>query len=405
MSSDALWRQPARTFAEDMSRTSTPGFRRVPRVADRLTAAHRDLVEKSLAAERAGDAARALELHSAVPALALRSRHHVLLSQLASLGEELPDWVWARWIAYQATRCEDPRSETGAMQRQALTYALETFHADQLADCHADGGDPVRVIASVAAESWLFHQLLLHELGGLERFVSELASGRLAEHAGLAGEWAGARLGGYLIGESVPPGRLRVVDLRDGSSLEVLDLGAGANAGGAWVLGRLVPSGVDDLLMFDMPPMSVPEDIARDVAGAEHPWLCLKDKFDEGRLVERDFMRHDYEVATDVLGIELLRIGTAPAQLERVTEQLRAGRDEISRAAFRILLRASEGRVEQADASHVAAAILQPRARADARRMLAGEGQYDSWRQWAALVHDPARGPLMELARASRAAG
>ena len=47
-----------------------------------------------------------------VPALNLRSRHHVLLTQLASLGDHLPDWVWARWIAYQAIRCEDRDTRT-----------------------------------------------------------------------------------------------------------------------------------------------------------------------------------------------------------------------------------------------------------------------------------------------------
>ena len=48
-----------------------------------------------------------------VPALDLRSRHHVLLTQLASLGDHLPEWVWARWIAYQAIRCEDRGTQTG----------------------------------------------------------------------------------------------------------------------------------------------------------------------------------------------------------------------------------------------------------------------------------------------------
>ena len=309
-----------------MSRNPTPGFRRLPRVADRMTAAHFDLVAQSLAAERSGDAARALELHSSVPALNLRSRHHVLLTQLASLGDHVPDWVWARWIAYQAIRCEDPDTETGTIQRLALKYAIETFHDDQLADCHADGGDPVRVIAWVASESWLFHQVLVHEMGGLERFVDELATGRLAEHAELARSWVGARLGGYEVGASLPGGRLRVHDPAAGAWLEVLDLGARSNAGDeGWVLGRLVPSGVDDLLMFDTPPIAVPEHVARDVAGAPQPWMRIKEALDEGRLVERDFMRADHELVTDVLGIDLLRIGTAPADLERVTAQLGRG--------------------------------------------------------------------------------
>ena len=295
-----------------MSRNNTPGFRRLPRVADQLTAAHFDLVTQSLAAERAGDAARALELHASVPALNKRSRHHVLLSQLASLGDELPEWVWARWIAYQAIRCEEPDSQSGEMQRLALKYAIETFHADQLADCHTDGGDPVKVFAWVGAESWLFHQLYVHDLGGLERFVDELVTGRLAEHAELARAWAGAPLSGYLVGPTLPGGRLRVEDLADDSWTEVLDHGARANAGDGWVLGRLVPSGVDDVLMFDTAPIAVPEQVARDVAAAPQPWKRVKEVLDEGRLAERHFMRADHDLpGAGLRPLDVLHLGAA----------------------------------------------------------------------------------------------
>lgn len=387
-----------------MSRKPTPGFRRRPRVADRMTSAHRDLVQQSLDAERSGDAARALELHTSVPALNLRSRHNLLLAQLASLGDDLPDWVWARWIAYQAIRCEDPDTDTGKMHRFALRYAIETFHDDQLADCHADGGDPIRVMAWVASESWLFQQLLVHDLGGLERFVDELATGRLAEHAALARSWVGAPLSGYLVGPTLPGGRLSVEDLATGASEEVLDLGARAVAGAGWVLGRLVPSGIDGLPMFDTPPIAVPEQVARDVSAAPQPWLTIKEALDEGRLVERSFMRTDHELVTDVPSLDLLRVGTPPADLERVTAQLRAGRDEIPRAAFRILRRAADGAVPDTDAPHVAAAVLQPAASADARRLLVRDGRHDVWSRWAGLVHEPARGLLLDLADASRAA-
>ena len=389
-----------------MSRYPTPGFRRLPRVADQMTAAHVALVDQSLAAERSGDAARALELHASVPALNNRSRHHLLLAQIASLGDDLPDWVWARWLAYQAVRCEDPDTETGTMQRLALTYAVETFHEDQLADCHANAGDPLKVVAWVAAESWLYHQVWIHELGGLTRFVDELTTGRLAEHAALARSWASAPLGGYRVGQTVPGGRLLVHEPGADSAVEVLDLGARANAGGAgWVLGRLVPSGVGDLRMFDAPPIAVPEQVAREVSGSAEPWLLIKEALDEGRLVARDFMRADYELTTDVPSIDLLRVGTAPADLDRVTAQLRSGRDEIPRAAFRVLRRAVDGTLPDSDAAHVAAAVLQPAARADARRMLVREGQYDVWARWASLVHEPASGLLLNLADAGRAAG
>lgn len=141
------------------------------------------------------------------------------------------------------------------------------------------------------------------------------------------------------------------------------------------------------------------------MAAATEPWLRVQDALDEGRLVERAFMRTDYELVTDVPSIELLRIGTPPAELERVTEQLRAGRDEIPRAAFRILRRAADGVTYRAEASRVAAAVLQPAALADARRLLVREGAYDVWARWAELVHEPARELLLDLAHASRAAG
>lgn len=371
-----------------------------------MTAAHHDLVTQSLAAERAGDAARALELHASVPAFNLRSRHNVLLNQLVPLGDELPGWVWARWCVYQALRCEEQDTESGKRQRRALAYALEVFHDDRLADCHADGGDPIRVTSQVASESWLFHQLFAHELEGLTTFIDELATGRLAEHAGLARSWAGARMSGYRIGPTLPDGILSVEDLAAKSWVEVLDLGASRDSRGkACVLGRLVPSGVGDLLMFDTPPVGVPEQVAMDVAGSAQPWVVVKEALDEGRLVERHFMRADHELVTDVLSIDLLEIGTPPADLERVTAQLRVGRDEIPRAAYRILRRAADGSTQPPEAAHVAAAVLQPSARADARRMLVREGQYDVWMRWAARVHEPARGLLLDFAEACRAAG
>ena len=192
-----------------------------------MTAADFDLVTHSLAAERAGDAARALELHTSVPALNLRSRHNVLLAQLAALGDELPDLGVGTLDRLSGHPMLGPRTETGRFQRRALKHAIETFHDDQLADCHANRGDPVKVMAWVASESWLFHQFLLHDMCGLERFVDELAT-VLAEHAGLLPSWAGAPLGGYLVGPSLPGGRLCVEDLAADSWTEVLDLGARA---------------------------------------------------------------------------------------------------------------------------------------------------------------------------------
>ena len=361
-----------------------------------------ECVDRSLAAERAGDAAEALEWHLAVP-MFKRGRHTQLLERLVHYGEELPEWVWARWIVYQVTRCED--AATGGMHRIALRYALESVHADQLADCHANGGDPVKVMARVASESWFFHQVFVHDASGLASFLDEFPTGRLAEHSGLVRSWVGTPIGGYQVGASLPGSRLRVYDAASASWREVLDLGARSSAGhDGWVLGRLVPSGVDDLPMFDVPPLAVSERIAREVATAVKPWAPVTEALAEGRLGPRQFMREDYELASDVQELDLLRFGTPERDRERVMRQLREGRDEISRAAYRIIQRALDGDIAQRDAPYLAAAVLNPTAHADARARLLGGDQYDLWSRWAGLVSAPARGLLVEFAEASPAA-
>lgn len=380
-----------------------PGFTRRPRIADQMTGDLFRCEERSYAAERAGDAAEALEWHQAVP-MFRRGRHRAVLDRLVRLGDDLPPWVWTRWIVYQATRCEDSESATGQLQRTALKYAVESVHADQLADCHANGEDPIKVIAWVAAESWFFHQLFVHEAGGLSSFLDEFPTGRLVEHVGFARTWVGARLGAYQVGASLPGARLRVYDAAAATWVEVLDLGARSSAGDeGWVLGRLVPSGIDELLMFDVPPLAVSERIAGEVAATDKPWAPVTAALAEGRLVESQLMREDYELTTDVQELDLLRFGTSVRDHDRVLAQLRSGRDEIGRAAYRILQRAFDGSVPQRDAAYVAAAVLNPHAHAEARSQLR-RGQHDVWSRWATLVSEPARSRLLEFAEVARAA-
>lgn len=361
--------------------------------------------ERSYAAERAGDAADALEWHIAVPMFG-RGRHRLVLERLVRLGDDLPPWVWARWIVYQATRCDDADSATGTLHRATLRHVVESVHADLLADCEQEGGDPIQPMSTVAGNSWLFHQVLVHESGGLASFLDEFPTGRLAANADLARSWVGRRLGGYQVGASLPGSRLRVYDVAASGWVEVLDLGARSSAGGeGWVLGRLVPSGVEDLLMFDVPPLSVSERIAREVASSmDHPWAPVAAALAEGTLGQRHLMREDYELTTDVQELELVRFGTPSRDYERVMGQLRAGRDEVGRAAFRILQRAVEGDIVQQDAAHVAAAVQNSHADSEARRRLLGDGQSDVWSRWAALAPEPARSLLLDYARLTRAA-
>jgi len=84
---------------------NSPGFRRGKRVSDLMTREHLAFVESSNAAERAGDAATALEYHQGIPMFA-RSAHRALLVQLAGLSEEMTPWLWSRWAAYQCGSSE-----------------------------------------------------------------------------------------------------------------------------------------------------------------------------------------------------------------------------------------------------------------------------------------------------------
>ena len=88
-----------------------------------------------------------------------------------------------------------------------------------------------------------------------------------------------------------------------------------------------------------------------------------------------------------------------------MTAQLRSGRDEIPTSRLPHPAASADGIPSRIDAAHVAAAVLQPAARADARRLLVREGQYDVWSRWASMVHEPARGLLLEPRDARRSVG
>ncbi len=155
-------------------------------------------------------------------------------------------------------------------------------------------------------------------------------------------------MGGYRVDGRASACALLVRDLEDEHVHEVLDLGAACLAGlGGTVIGRLVPSGTTPALMFD----------------------------------------------------------TAPLPLHRVMTQLREGRDEVGRAAYRILQRASEGALDDDAAAYVGAAALNVHAQEDARRRILSPGQQRHWVRWAGLVPPPARTRLLAFAEATAEAG
>jgi hypothetical protein len=360
-----------------------------------------------MAAERSGDAEAALEFHRGVPMFS-RGRHLGTLTQLASLSEEMTPWMWARWAACQCTRAEEKGSVTREIQRTALDYAVRMFYADQVEDAFLNGGDPVKLLAHVLGESWLFHELCTFELGGLESLLDELVTGRMQQESALARRWVGARMGGYRVLRP-DDGALRVRDVGTDRDLLLLDLGAGVHAdAGGWLLGRVVASGTTPELMFDTRPIAVDEQTARAVAESQTRggWVsAVKSALDDGRVRRERFESEDLELVTDVPSLSLVEVGTPRAALVSTLESLGRGRDEVGRSAYRILSRVAAGTFgPDSMAPYVGAAVLNPHGYDEALRLLAGTGQPEAWERWASLVPDPARSRLFRLAGLATAA-
>lgn len=399
-----------RALADDMTRhrsarpsAGKPGFTRGPRIADLMTREYDAFFESSQAAERSGDAAMALEYHRGIPLFA-RSSHVAILGQLADLADEMTPWLWARWAAYQSTRAEDPGTQSCLITRAALDYTLQMFYDDQMLEAYDEGRDPMEVIKWVVGEDWIYHQLCTFELGGLSEFLDHLAGGRLAEQSAVARSWVGARMGGFRVEQS-GTGQLVVRDLATRQQVGLLDLGARVHADpGGHLVGRLVPSGTSPGLMFDTRPLPVDEQTAREAAvSVRGEWITtLARAIGEGRLDRSALQSEDRELVTDVPGLAMLDAGTPAGDRARVLEQLRDGRDEVGRAAYRILRSVADATFgPDGLAPYVAAAAVNPHGYDEARRQLVAAGQQERWGHWAGLVPDPARGRLERLAELS----
>jgi len=384
---------------------SKPGFTRGPRVMDRMTREYQSFLDSSLAAERSGDAATALEYHRGIP-MFTRGRHVSVLALLKSLGDDMTPWLWARWAAYQCSRAEDVGTESGFITRAALDYTLQMFYDDQMRAAYDEGRDPVKLTARVMGESWIYHQVCTFELGGLREFLDFVADGPLAEHAEWARSWCEAPMRGLRV-ESAAAGRLVATDLQTRRQVEVLDLGAGVMCRpGGFLVGRLVESGVAPATMFDTVPIVVDQQTAQEVAeSTQGGWITAFTKAIADERVDLAVLEsEDRELACDVPELSLLEAGTRPLDLPRVMQQLREGRDEVKRAAFRILRQAFDGEYGGDEkAAYVGAAALNVRAFEQATKELTAPGHDAPWLRWAELVPDPASGRLRRLAALSAA--
>lgn len=365
-----------------------------------MTREYLTFMESSIAAERSGDAATALEYHRGIP-MFTRGRHTYTLTQLTGLADEMTPWLWGRWAAYQSNRVEDSGTESGFITHAAIDYTLRMFYDRPMQAAYDEGRDPMEILKRVAGESWVFQQVCTFELRGLSEFLDFVADGALAENARWARDWENAEMRGLRV-EPTEPGRLVVTDLEAKQEVELLNLGAGTLCGpGGFLVGRLVSSGVTPTLMFDTTPVVVDPRTAHDVAATtDGGWItALTTAIKEGRLHLSALESEDRELASDVPSGAMISATARPNHRERLREEQRAGRDVVGRAAFSVLRSVDEGCFGGEERSpYVAAAVLNPHAYSEAQRKGVMRGRASDWLRWAELAPDPAQVRLRRLA-------
>jgi hypothetical protein len=191
------------------------------------------------------------------------------LIQLALLGPLLPRWVTSRWILAQALQHLDPApgGVASTRHRRAIDLAVELRGgADTLV-----GVDATDAMCRVIDRDWVYRQLHLYDLGGLQHFLRRAASSDLVAGADRIHDWASAPMGGFRLRERHPT-TVGWVDLATDDDVVTANIGSAALAvPGDCVIGRLVP--IEDGAMFEGVPLLVPDDVARRVADDPAAWV------------------------------------------------------------------------------------------------------------------------------------
>ncbi|GAA2147134.1 hypothetical protein GCM10009844_24060 [Nocardioides koreensis] len=170
------------------------------------------------------------------------------------------------------------------------------------------GADDFDRRVEVADHDWVFRQLFLYELGGLDHFLRRVAAPGLLAGADRIDEWAATPMGGYRLVEETPR-ELTWEDLGSGAEVRTINLGASTmTVPGGCVLGRVVPT--DEGSMFESAPLVVPEGAALDVARDRRSWVdaverACRDEYpveddDDDLCITGSF---DFAMLTDVPGI------------------------------------------------------------------------------------------------------
>lgn len=251
------------------------------------------------AAEASGDAAGALAVMSTQPVGPdgrpfWRPPRVRRLRQVVELGDDLPGWAVSRWVLAIALQSLDRSTPC----RRARDLAVEARGGPQT----LWGVDEADAMSKVVDHDWVYRQLFLYELGGLDQHLRRAAPAALVEKADGIREWSRTPMGGF---EYVAQDGHTIawIDLGTGGSLQTINVGGACMlAPGEGALGRVVE--VEGGAIFESAPLWVPIDVARRVAEAPYDWLSVLSaacrRPDAELLVEIVARMHDFDLLCDV---------------------------------------------------------------------------------------------------------
>jgi hypothetical protein len=198
-----------------------------------------------------------------------RPRRYTCVLQIAWLAPVLPGWATSRWILAQAAQHLGERHDPVARHRvhRALGLAIELRGGPE----KLPGRDLVDRQCRVLDHDWVFRELYLYDLGGLQHFVRRVATPDLLAGADRIAEWPASAMGGYRF-VGCDPGTAIWEDLADHAALVTANIGSAATLlPGDCAVGRVVP--IEGGAMFEAPPLPVPEAVALAVGSEPRGWV------------------------------------------------------------------------------------------------------------------------------------
>lgn len=234
-----------------------------------------EAIMEANACEAAGDARGALDVIERTPhgpdGTLMWSPWRVdRLLHVVAWEKLLPAWAYGRWMVQQSSSQLTRSSVKRTMRATDMAIAVQG---------RSPAAETSRQRTWIGDHDWVAHQLAVHDLGGLEEFVSGRPA--VAQLADDIDSWVGVPMGGYryLHGNH---DELVWEDLADGNQVTTINLGAiEAWGAGRGVLGRVVRSG--DVRLFDIAPAPVSLEVARAVAAEPDTWLDVVTASEDAR--------------------------------------------------------------------------------------------------------------------------